>query len=690
MVYNQIMRIGIVTNILDEEYQNSLYRGIKRRAKELGIELICFQQENFIFNEKSFISKIPEDICFGIHGVILLSTVICDHLGEKDRDEFIKIWGDIPVVSIGQKLKNVTSLLIKAEDSMKNLVEHLLNVHSYQKFLYISGPANHNDNALREKIFLETLNNYKKDNQNINYVIRRGDFTEYSALQIMNDFKNENPDFKIDVVVCANDNMAIGVYKYLKMNRNDEGSYEFAVTGFDDIPQSELEIPSITTVHQPLEEMGIKSVDLLKDLINGKKVDETSYLYSNLILRESCGCNSHKTEEKSYFEGEVKKLMYDYLHSELRLRNLSRMGQELNIANTFDCLNYYIQRYLDEMEIQTFIILMLSSKSTRKSIYVKPLFVKKDGVICTEKYIKQRVLLGDFFEEINCGNPEKDSYTFKYISSGDEIMGCALYQAKEQQNPSMCSIIVDIAQTIKRLQSFDEKIKRSEYLEKEVNKRTKELIEANNKRIEVEAEVLKISEMERQRFSIDLHDDICQRLAGISMLCRSYSSIHEGSEKEEMAEIATLISETLQCTRQYAHNSYPVELASLGMDHSLSNLCNSFATQFNIKCNYEWSVQKTIALNSIQKLNIFRIIQEALHNISKHANASTVNVSVSSVKDYIIITVVDDGCGISDLAKIKKGLGLNSMQYRADQIGAEFRIYANSPKGTCVEIKIFP
>src|SRR5574344_91709 len=681
------MRIGIVTNILDEEYQNSLYRGISNRSKELGIELICFQQENFAFNEKSFISKIPDEKCFGIEGIILLSTVICDHLGEKSRTEFNQIWGHVPVVSIGQQLKGVPSLLIKAEDSMKKLVEHLLNVHSYKNFLYISGPANHNDNALREKIFLEILNNYKNKNSKINYVIKRGDFTEYSSLKIMTDFKNENSDFKIDAVVCANDNMAIGVYKYLKMNKNDRSYQEIAVTGFDDIPQSELEFPSITTVHQPLEEMGIKSVDLLKDLINGKKVDETNYLYSNLILRESCGCNKHKAEEKNYYYSEVKKLMYEYLHSELRLRNLSRMGQELNVVNTFDCLNYYIGRYLEEMEIQTFIILLFSSKSTKNNIYVKPLFIKKDGVILNEKYQKKRVLLGDFFKEINSGNPKSDSYTFKYISSGDEIMGCALYQSKEQINPSMCSIIVDIAQTIKRLQSFGEKIKRSEYLEKEVSKRTKELIEANNKRIEVEAEVLKISELERQRFSIDLHDDICQRLAGISMLCRSYASTHTDGEKEEMAEIATLISETLQCTRQYAHNSYPVELDTLGMNHSLSNLCNSFSVQFNIKCYYKWSVQNTIELNSIQKLNSFRIIQEALHNISKHAKASSVYVSVSSVKDYIIITVVDNGCGISDLVKIKKGLGLNSMQYRADQIGAEFKIYRNNLSGTCVEIK---
>ena len=170
----------------------------------------------------------------------------------------------------------------------------------------------------------------------------------------------------------------------------------------------------------------------------------------------------------------------------------------------------------------------------------------------------------------------------------------------------------------------EEKRKHSEFLEREVNERTKELVEANNKRMEVEAEILKISELERQRFSNDLHDDICQRLAGISMLCRSYSNQDTPVEKSQMLELAQLIGETLATTRQYAHNSYPVELESLGMNHSLSNLCNTFAAQSGIHCGYEWGMPKGVHFDKIQKLNIFRIIQEALHNVLKHSKAKNV------------------------------------------------------------------
>ena len=106
-----------------------------------------------------------------------------------------------------------------------------------------------------------------------------------------------------------------------------------------------------------------------------------------------------------------------------------------------------------------------------------------------------------------------------------------------------------------------------------------------------------------------------------------------------------MIGEILQTTRQYAHNSYPVELESLGMNHSLSNLCNSFAAQSGIKCNYEWGVPKGVHFDKTQKLNIFRIIQEALHNIMKHSKATNVEVSVKNEGKKTVIRIIDDGVG---------------------------------------------
>ena len=124
------------------------------------------------------------------------------------------------------------------------------------------------------------------------------------------------------------------------------------------------------------------------------------------------------------------------------------------------------------------------------------------------------------------------------------------------------------------------------------------------------------------------------------------------------------------------------------MNHSLNNLCNSFEVQSGIKCVYEWKLDDDVYFDKIEKLNIFRIIQEALHNVMKHSGASTVHVRVRSKDEFIFVDVCDDGKGISQLDDKPKGLGLNSMQYRANQIGAAFNIFSNSPNGTCIEVSL--
>ena len=155
-----------------------------------------------------------------------------------------------------------------------------------------------------------------------------------------------------------------------------------------------------------------------------------------------------------------------------------------------------------------------------------------------------------------------------------------------------------------------------------------------------------------------------------------------------MEELAELVGDTLQRTRQYAHDSYPVDLDNLGLDASLSNLCNSFEKQSGIVCQYEWALSSDVAFDKIQKLNVFRIIQEALHNVMKHSGAKNVKVSCAMQDGSVEINVCDDGKGIPDSDSSKYGIGINSMQYRANQIGATFNISNLKNGGVCVKVKL--
>ena len=692
------MRIGLVLNILDEEYQISLYRGIKKRAGELGIQIICFQEGNNAFLSDAFIGCFPRKDYFDLDGIILLTSVLIDNCTLNTKEDIYKIWGSTPVISVGQKIQGIPSLLIQTEDSMNELMEHLINTHGYKNLLYIGGSKAHQDAILREELFVSILKKYQKKNPALKYTIYNGSFTERSAIEAFDSYMQSNPKQTPDVIVCANDNMAIGIYKYLKLNQNQNKNFaNIAVTGFDDIPHGQFSIPSLTTVHQPLDQIGEEAVNIIYKAVQGKKVPFEKSIGSCVVYRESCGCKLQKFDLEK-MRSSFNKVQSSYVVSEQMLQIVSHIGRDLNQNNDETKLASIIDYNIKMLGIDNFCILKFPQKMQQNLpisdnlLYVKPMYVRYDGTVINSNQTKKNkaVTLGQFYKYLNSLNKSDDFHplVFKYLNVGDDYIGCILYEATDNVLPYIILISVDIALAINRIQLNEERRRYSEFLESEVSARMHELVHANNMRMQVEAEVLKISEIERQRFSNDLHDDICQRLAGISMLCRSYSRKADGVKKEEMEELAQLVSDTLQRTRQYAHDSYPVDLETLGLNDSLGNLCDSFKKQSGIKCLYKWSVPDDIVFDKIQKLNIFRIIQEALHNVMKHSKATKVNVQIEAQKSGIVVKIADNGIGIKEPVLKNYGIGLNSMQYRANQIGATFNINNLKNGGVCVKVKL--
>jgi len=214
----------------------------------------------------------------------------------------------------------------------------------------------------------------------------------------------------------------------------------------------------------------------------------------------------------------------------------------------------------------------------------------------------------------------------------------------------------------------------------------------------VEAEVLRISEMERLRFSMDLHDDICQRLAGISMFCKSF--MVGLSPETFLPELSGLIDETLARTRRYAHDSFPMEQDKMGLKEALDALCHTARKQHSCHCDFSWQAPEKSPFNSAQDINIYRIVQEALQNAVKHAKANRITIKVQKINDVFSVSIQDNGCGNShlnekkpDFTDLKRyiktgGLGLRSMRYRARQLGGQFIMNSSEQNGTRVEIRI--
>ncbi len=107
------------------------------------------------------------------------------------------------------------------------------------------------------------------------------------------------------------------------------------------------------------------------------------------------------------------------------------------------------------------------------------------------------------------------------------------------------------------------------------------------------------------------------------------------------------------------------------------------AIQFSFVIDEKLRAKK---LSSIEGMNIYRVLQEAVHNAFKHAQARQITIAVSEKENQLLITIQDDGIGF-DSATIVKGNGLNNMKKRIQQIGGQFILNSNS-QGTKVEIRL--
>ncbi len=284
-------RIGVIVNYLYEGYQLKVLSGIINTARKYSTDLFIFVGGNLNSDVENLQrNKIYQLINHkDIDGLIILGLVLGYNIPKEKIIEFYKNFSDIPTVSIGLSVENFPSIITDNSKGFINLLNHLVKDHKYKNFAFVTGPLNNDEAKERYEIFLKTMreNNIKiKDDQ-----IYEGDFSKFSGTNAVRAFLDER-ELKPDVIVFSNDMMAIGGIEELK-RRKIKVPEEIAITGFDNIEESYFITPSLTTVNQPLYELGEKALETCLSVVLGEKVRENTILPTELVIRESCG---HKEE----------------------------------------------------------------------------------------------------------------------------------------------------------------------------------------------------------------------------------------------------------------------------------------------------------------------------------------------------------------------------------------------------------
>lgn len=199
-------------------------------------------------------------------------------------------------------------------------------------------------------------------------------------------------------------------------------------------------------------------------------------------------------------------------------------------------------------------------------------------------------------------------------------------------------------------------------------------------------------EEERSRIAREIHDNLGQALTGLKM---SLSWLHKklsekGDEvvRSEIASMSKLIDTTIQTVREISTDLRPGVLDDLGLTAAIEWQAQEFQTRIGIRCRFTTSLEN-ITLDKHHSTAIFRILQEALTNVARHANANRVNISLRENADNLILEVRDNGKGITENeVSNPRSLGILGMKERALLLGGDVKIIGTLEKGTTVSVQI--
>ena len=803
-------RLGVVLSVLNEYYQTTIFRGICETALALGYEVFCVQagvstdgvpSRNLLF-EAVRLARLD--------GLVVLTAAVLGNREKASVRRLASLVRSIPAVSVGYPLGDLPVISIDNKQSFRSLIVHLLEVHGYRKFLYIGGPAKHADSQARERVFIDVLLAANARNSAVEFRVCYGDFQEESGFQVIQDLHLQFPNFEFDAIVAANDNMAIGARKALRLSENPRWR-TCALTGFDDVPLASVEGPPLTTVRQPLREMGSLAVVTLDRLLGGGLKEPLLPLPTTPIFRSSCGCReSARSAPTQEVPSETERLLW--IRTERVTGMLQSFGGRLMNAQTLTDVLGIVRTFVSLFSLNSFYLVLFEGWPRQvktlprklKLVYFRspdrdqqagPEGLATDLPSLVERCFEDQLATGRIL--------------ISSLNYGDEEIGLLAFDTSEPHLLHMTSFASILSGALKRIHEMDLRQHHTVRLEREVALRTRDLSTINKllqeevhrrtavqKELEVrqqdletileampvplvvtdagwgpvhyanrafqslargikdhlplkaffdhepalgsdgsfpagqlsfganageartlvvqtapihfrggdevvvgfldmtvqkalERDLLRISEHERETVGRDLHDDVCQRMAGVSFLMTALARALESEHHALVSrarEISATLADALLRVRQYARGLFPIELEDSGLVASLRELVSRSSRDDGPQLTFHTNLTEGEALlEPDAELHLYRITQETLNNAVLHSNAKTVTIGFTRTKGALVLELVDNGRG---LGQARTGIGMRSMQYRSSQIGAKLTCTSEPGRGTGIRVEV--
>ena len=283
---------GILTDYV-ADYHRQIIRGIQMTLGQAGHSSVVFigtdlNQRNLPeMGEDSTGANTAYDLISPhLSGVIALAGSMGPTLNDNDLLGFFARFAPLPLVSVGRVLSGIPSVVSQHPSGMRDLMRHLIEGCGHRRLAFMRGFPGEPDSDAREQVFRDALieHNLELREQDV----LTGEYFSNKAYEAARDWLRGNTPAEMfaEVIVCANDDMAFGVLQALE-EAGLNVPEDMAVSGFDDLEQSRHNLPSLTTVRQPMFELGVQAAQRMLEQIHGLSSQAVTDLPSALMVRES-------------------------------------------------------------------------------------------------------------------------------------------------------------------------------------------------------------------------------------------------------------------------------------------------------------------------------------------------------------------------------------------------------------------
>lgn len=219
----------------------------------------------------------------------------------------------------------------------------------------------------------------------------------------------------------------------------------------------------------------------------------------------------------------------------------------------------------------------------------------------------------------------------------------------------------------------------------EEERRTADRLQALSRRL------VEVQEAERSRIARELHDETSQALTSMMVNLRL---LERDAQRPEIvltraAELKQMTDSVLENLHRLAVDLRPASLDHLGLVAALRQYIETFRSQHNLAVQFEAVGLEGERMPTEVETALYRIVQEALTNVVRHASASRVDVILERRNDRLVVVVEDNGAGFdADIALQNGQLGLAGMRERAEMLGGNFVVESEIRKGTTVLVEV--